>query len=148
MQNALPPTTESHDVTIRLARLLNKGSGEPLVMDAAATATFRTWLQGFLKASNVTSTAQVIAELVYFFQEKEGCPGVAHTLLTVSDAVYGELDRRGIDTRGARSALEQAGQRFHNFAGTARALTAPRLGEAAPQGTIKAGALARPIKRG
>ena len=146
-KNTLPPATESHDVTVKLARLLKKGGTEPMELDEAATQAFSTWLLGYVKGPNVASTARIIAELVYFFHEKEGCPSVARTLLKVSDAVFADLDRRGIDTRVARSALESAGQRFGNFTGNATPLTAPRMGEAAPQGTIKAGTLGRPLRR-
>lgn len=148
MKNQLPPATESHDVTVRLARLLKKGPTEPMELDEEGTKAFKAWLLGYLKAPNVASTAKVIAELVYFFHEKEGCPGVAQTLLKVSDAVFADLDKRGIDTRVARSALESAGQKFGNFMGTSSALSAPRMGEAPPAGTFKAGTLPRPMRRG
>lgn len=139
--------TDSHDVTVALARLLKKGTAEPLLLDEPSRQKFRAWLGNYVKAQNVAATAKVIAELVFFFHEKERSPSVARAVLEAADQVYADLAARGIDTRVARSALEETGRRFGHFLGKAGPIAAPRVDEKAPAGTIRAGSMAPPAPR-
>src|SRR4051812_13975403 len=139
--------TDSHPLTVMVVRLLKKGTAGGYEIPAAKAKTLQQDIAKTLNADNMVGSVAVIANLAFFLHEHKNSPDAARLLLEAAEAAVKIAEARGIDTREARAALDDIGKRFASFAGGRGPITAPKLGEAAPAGSIKAGAAVRGLRR-
>ena len=131
-------TTDSHPITTMVLRVLRKGKKEAYEIDEAGRGTLHDSFAKYLDANTVAEAATCIANLAYFLDEKKSCKQAAGTLLHVAETVVLALEAKGVDTGVARERLMDIGKRFNLFLGNKGVTTAPRLGAAAPVGSVKA----------
>jgi hypothetical protein len=134
-------TTDSHPITVMVLRVLRKGRKEAYEIDDVGARTLHDSFAKYLDANTVAEAATCIANLAYFLDEKKSCTQAAGAILKVAETVVLALEARGVDTGVARARLLDVGQRFNLFQGNKAGVSAPRLGEAAPSGSVKAGNL-------
>jgi hypothetical protein len=123
-----------HPIIDQLVRLLEPGTAEPLVLPASAKAAL---MEAVRSAGDTAQRAEAVLSLFHVaiaLSEEENSPSAAKVVLEALHELRAELDLTSLGDDGALQKQLDAGLAH----GTKRA---PRLGEKAPEGSLKVGAL-------